>query len=97
MLLRARLSYAPSGGVDLKGELFVPFPFPPLRIPFDDRYLQDSDDSDDSGEDSSSSEEEDEERMPPRQLETSRARSVDAAGLVDGQPTKLRRSARNKP
>ena len=94
---QAGLSYAPSGGIDLKGELFVPFPFPPLRIPFDDRYLQDSDDSDDSGEDSSSSEEEDEERMPPRQLETSRARSVDAAGLVDGQPTKLRRSARNKP
>ena len=50
--------YAPSGGLDVRGQLHVPWPLPQRDIPFDDALLEDSDDE---GGGMSESEEEEEE------------------------------------
>ena len=58
----AGVHYAPSGGLDVRGQLHVPWPLPQRDIPFDDALLEDSDDE---GGTSESEEEEEEAAAAP--------------------------------
>ena len=56
--------YAPSGGLDVRGQLHVPWPLPQRDIPFDDALLEDSDDEG-GGMSESEKEEEEAAATPP--------------------------------
>jgi len=59
----ASVHYGPSGGLDVRGQLHVPWPLPQRDIPFDDALLEDSDDE--GGGESESEEEEEEAAAAP--------------------------------
>ena len=76
---RAGCHYPPSGGIERRGKLFIPWPLPHVDIPFDERLL----DADDSEAESAS----DDEESPPPVGMTLRSRVVGSAPALACAPT----------